>query len=167
MNGEILFPVVIDKDDDSEFGVTVPDLPGCFSAGRTVEEAMSQAKEAIASHLEALAEEGIDVPRPKPVGNREDLADYLGDGGFVALIGVDASWLLGRHKRINITLPERLIPKIDKTAESMGETRSSFLAKSALFYLEQFAAMEPVTVARPPSRGKAARRGRTGKKAAG
>jgi len=74
---------------------------------------------------------------------------------------------LGRHKRINITLPERLIPKIDKTAESMGETRSSFLAKSAILYLEQFGAMEPVGKARPPSRGKAVRRRRTSKKAAG
>ena len=46
------FPVVIHKAKDSDYGVTVPDLPGCFSAGRTVDEAFEMAKEAIELHLE-------------------------------------------------------------------------------------------------------------------
>ena len=45
------FLVVIHKDDDSDYGVTVPDLPGCFSAGSTIEEALENTKEAIALHL--------------------------------------------------------------------------------------------------------------------
>ena len=48
------YPVVIHKDKDSNFGVTVPDLPGCFSAGATVPEALQQIKEAIECHLEGL-----------------------------------------------------------------------------------------------------------------
>jgi len=45
------YPVVIHKDVESICGVTVPDLPGCFSAGETLEEAVESAQEAIACHL--------------------------------------------------------------------------------------------------------------------
>ena len=41
------YPVVIHKDPDSDYGVTVPDLPGCFTAGDTVDDAIAQAAEAI------------------------------------------------------------------------------------------------------------------------
>jgi predicted RNase H-like HicB family nuclease len=45
------FLVVLHKDDNSDYGVTVPDLPGCFSAGSTIEKAVENTKEAIALHL--------------------------------------------------------------------------------------------------------------------
>ena len=41
------YPVVIHKDNNSDYGVTVPDLPGCFSAGSSIEEALQQVKEAV------------------------------------------------------------------------------------------------------------------------
>jgi predicted RNase H-like HicB family nuclease len=44
------------------YGVAVPDLPGCFSAGDTVEEAFDNAREAIEAHCEVLAEQGKEVP---------------------------------------------------------------------------------------------------------
>jgi len=45
------FPVVIHKDPDSDYGVTVPDLAGCFSAGSTVDEAFANAVEAAECHI--------------------------------------------------------------------------------------------------------------------
>ena len=57
------YPVVLHKDRDSDYGVTVPDLPGCFSAGKTVDEALAMAKEAIELHIEELIDEGLPVPR--------------------------------------------------------------------------------------------------------
>ena len=48
------YPVVIHKNNASDFGVTIPDLPGCFSAGSSMVEALQQAKEAIECHLEGL-----------------------------------------------------------------------------------------------------------------
>ena len=42
------YPIAIETGDDSHaFGVVVPDLPGCFSAGDTLDEAIDNAKEAI------------------------------------------------------------------------------------------------------------------------
>ena len=45
------YPVVIHKDPDSDYGVTVPDLPGCFSAGTTLDEVLVNAREAIECHI--------------------------------------------------------------------------------------------------------------------
>mgnify|MGYP002756391490 CR=1 FL=1 len=53
----IHLPVAIHKDPASVYGVSVPDLPGCFSAGETVEEAMENVREAIGFHIEGLLED--------------------------------------------------------------------------------------------------------------
>ncbi|WP_373507478.1 type II toxin-antitoxin system HicB family antitoxin [Thiocapsa sp.] len=54
------FPVVLHTDDGVRFGVTVPDLPGCFSAGDTFDAALDSAVEAIDLHLEGLTDDGAD-----------------------------------------------------------------------------------------------------------
>ena len=55
---------LIHKDPDSDYGVSFPDLPGCITAGRTVEEAREMASEALALHLEALEAYGEEIPKP-------------------------------------------------------------------------------------------------------
>ena len=52
------YPVVVHKDPHSDYGVTVPDLPGCFSAGETLDEALQEVVEAIEAHLEGLLLDG-------------------------------------------------------------------------------------------------------------
>ena len=56
------FPIVIHKDTCSGYGVTVPDLPGCFSAGDTLDEAIESARESIACHVEGLLMDGEPDP---------------------------------------------------------------------------------------------------------
>ena len=55
---------LIHKDTDSDYGVSFPDLPGCITAGRTVEEAREMAAEALALHLETLEAYGEEIPKP-------------------------------------------------------------------------------------------------------
>jgi predicted RNase H-like HicB family nuclease len=59
------YPIVIHKNLDSSYGVTAPDLPGCFSAGDTLEEAMLNATEAIECHIQGLLIDGEEIPRPQ------------------------------------------------------------------------------------------------------
>jgi predicted RNase H-like HicB family nuclease len=49
------------------YGVAVPALPGCFSAGDTLEEAYDNAVEAIEAYCEVLAEDGKDMPSAAPM----------------------------------------------------------------------------------------------------
>ena len=72
------YPVVIHKDVESVYGVTVPDLPGCFSAGDTLEEAVESAQEAIACHLEGLLMDGEPIPAKESLETHQASDDYKG-----------------------------------------------------------------------------------------
>ena len=55
------FKVHIEPDEDGVFVATAPALPGCISQGKTEEEAVANIQEAIALHLECMAEDGARV----------------------------------------------------------------------------------------------------------
>ena len=129
------YPVVIHKDGASGYGVSVPDLPGCFSAGDTLEEAVESAQEAIACHLEGLLMDGEPLPAMQSLETLQAGEDY--QGGLWALVDVDISKLSSKTKRINITLPARVLAIVDEAAAREGETRSGLLARAALSYVER------------------------------
>ena len=127
------YPVVIHKDKSSDYGVTVPDLPGCFSAGETVEDALTNTVEAMECHLEGLLFDGEAIPEAQPVEVHQKNRFY--DGGTWALVSVDLSRLSSKAKRINITLPERVLALVDEEAKREGESRSGLLARAVLEYI--------------------------------
>ena len=127
------YPVVIHKDPDSDYGVTVPDLPGCFSAGETIDEALNEAIEAIECHVEAMLIDGEPIPAPNPIERHKNNPDY--QDGVWALVDVDITRLSGKTKRVNITLPEQILALMDKYAAEHGETRSKFITQAAITYL--------------------------------
>jgi predicted RNase H-like HicB family nuclease len=129
------FPVVVHKDESSGYGVTVPDLPGCFSAGDSIEEAILSGHEAIACHLEGLLMDGEPIPERGAVEAHQVNLEYK--GGIWALVEVDVSRLSSRTRRVNITVPERVLAIVDKMAAREGETRSGLLARAALSYAER------------------------------
>jgi predicted RNase H-like HicB family nuclease len=120
------YAVVVHHDQGSAYGVSVPDLPGCFSAGDSFDEALENVIEAIEFHLEGLAEEGLDIPRADPIDAHLDNPDYAdGTWGFV---DIDLTPYLGKTEKINVTLPSAVIRKID----AKHKNRSRFLAEAAL-----------------------------------
>lgn len=82
------YPIAIHKDSDSDYGVTVPDLPGCFSAGATIDEAMLMAREAISLHISSLLEDGLEVPLPGDIEALRRQPDYA--DAIWAIVSVDA-----------------------------------------------------------------------------
>ncbi|MFW6059541.1 MAG: type II toxin-antitoxin system HicB family antitoxin [Phycisphaeraceae bacterium] len=85
------FPIAIHKDPDSDYGVTVPDLPGCFSAGSTIDEAMLMAREAIQLYLESVWEDGGEWPTPSDIEKLRQNPDYAGAIWAVVSVDFDAS----------------------------------------------------------------------------
>ena len=57
--------VRIDKDTDSDWGASVPDLPGCVATGKTIDVALRRIEAAIALHLDGMREDGLRPPRPR------------------------------------------------------------------------------------------------------
>lgn len=127
------YPVVIHRDASSVYGVTVPDLPGCFSAGDTFEEALEAVQEAIACHLEGLLMDGISLPMKTSL--EIHLANDDFEGGLWALVSVDISKLTSKSKRINITIPARVLAIVDEAATREGETRSGLIARAVLSFV--------------------------------
>ena len=56
---------LIRKEPETEFWVDIPDIPGCVSAGKTVDEARANFAEAIDFHIEGLLQEGAPIPEPR------------------------------------------------------------------------------------------------------
>jgi predicted RNase H-like HicB family nuclease len=126
------YPVVIEPGTESTaHGVVVPDLPGCFSAGDSLEEALVFAKEAIAAWIDAALDAGQDIPQPSPIDllRRQHKAWRT---WIWALVEVDPAALDDTVERVNISLPRRVLRRLDILANRHGETRSGFIARMAL-----------------------------------
>ena len=130
---KMIYPVVIHKDLGTSYGVTVPDLPGCFSAGETMEEALKNVVEAIECHVEGILLDDEHLPLGKAIETHVNEPDY--QGGTWALVDVDISKLGGETQRINISMAERILGKVDTFAKKTNKTRSKLLADAALEYI--------------------------------
>lgn len=126
------FPVVLHKDADSDYGVTIPDVPGCFSAGTTVSEALANIQEALALHFEGVVADGEKLPQAQDVDAHIGNPDYA--GGVWAVVDFDVAPYLGKSVRFNATLPENLLHRIDDVVKKDHRyaSRSGFLATAAL-----------------------------------
>ena len=115
------------KDKDSDFGVSFPDLPGCVTAGRTLEEARTMAAETLTLHLAGMVEDGEALPEASTLDrlvddpNRKDAVAFL----------VEAE-LPEKTVRINITAKESQIEAIDRLARRSGMTRSAYMVRAAV-----------------------------------
>lgn len=112
------------KDKDSDYGVEFPDLPGCVSAGHTLEEAKAMAAEALAGHIACLQEDGEPVPPSSTIDQL--VADPHRADAVMVLVDVDADLL--KAERVNVMIPRHLLGRIDAVS---GGNRSRFLVEAA------------------------------------
>ena len=125
------YPIAIELGDaDHAYGVVAPDLPGCFSAGDTLDEAVDNAKEAIELWLEDVLDDGGSIPEPRTITKHQANPDYA--GWVWAVVSIDLAELSDKAERVNITLPARVLRRIDRAAKEAGESRSGYLARRAL-----------------------------------
>ena len=125
------YPIAIEPGDDrTAFGVVVPDLPGCFSAGDTLDEAIDNAREAIELWLETVIDDGGAVPEPQAISAHQANPDYA--GWIWAVVPIDLAELSDKAERVNITLPARVLRRIDAAAKAAGESRSGYIARRAM-----------------------------------
>ena len=125
------YPVMIEiGDDHNAWGVVVPDLPGCHSAGDTLDEAMEAVEEAAAAWIDATLDAGREIPQPSSVEDAMRKGDF--GGWMVGFVNVDPALLDNIIERVNITLPKRVLLRLDAKARAVGESRSSYIARMAV-----------------------------------
>lgn len=125
------YPVAIEPGHaDQAFGVVVPDLPGCFSAGDTLDEAMSGVEEAAAAWIDATLDAGGALPPPSDLGTLRDRPEFA--GWSFGVVTIDPAILDDTTERVNITLPRRVLERLDAQARRAGESRSGYIAQMTL-----------------------------------
>ena len=125
------YPIFIEVGSDlTAYGVVVPDLPGCFSAGDTLDEAVEAAKEAAAAWIDAAMDSGIHIPRPSALDSLRQHQEYL--GWIVGIIDLEDAMADDTIERVNITLPRRVLRRLDDLAKAKGQSRGAFISDLTL-----------------------------------
>src|SRR5450759_5203092 len=135
------------------YGVVVPDLPGCTSAGSTTDEALRNAVEAVRLWVEDAIDDGEALPTPRSVEAlraEPEIAAALAEGAALSIVPLllDA----GRAVRASLSLDAGLLDAIDEAAKAHGLTRSAFLASAARENMEGRAGSLGIPVDTPAAR---------------
>lgn len=120
MKDRYIFPAVFDYDKDG-ISITFPDLPGCISCGKTDEEALSMAKDALGGHLFCLEEENYNIPEPTSA-----LKIKHADNQVIVLIDI---WMPPVRESINnkainktVTIPQWLLTEAKAADINFSQT---------------------------------------------
>jgi predicted RNase H-like HicB family nuclease len=125
------YPIAIETGDETKaFGVVVPDLPGCFSAGDDLDSAIAGAEEAVAAWIDAALDAGEAIPMPSQLDDLRSNAAY--SDWIFGVVTIDPALLDDSIERINITLPRRVLRRLDALAKAAGESRSGYVAQLTL-----------------------------------
>lgn len=123
----MLYPVYVHVGDANHaHGVTIPDLPGCFSAADDWQDLLGAIQEAVEVYFE---DEVQAIPTPSELTNL--MLDPQYQDGVWMLAEIDLERVRSRSVRLNISLPEGLVRRIDAQAKARHLSRSGFLAQAA------------------------------------
>jgi predicted RNase H-like HicB family nuclease len=117
------------------YGVRIPDLPGCYGAGRSPEAALTDAMSAAREWLAHRATKGETLPKPRTMAQilkAEEIDPAANEMAVLVPVILDK----GRTVRANLTLDAGLLEAIDAEAEKRGLSRSAFVASLARERLE-------------------------------
>jgi predicted RNase H-like HicB family nuclease len=116
------------------YGVSFLDFPGIASGGRTVDEAIARGRETLAFHVAGIIESGDFMPTLRSLEELradKEVIREMRDVKRVCLVEVPFE-IPGKPVRVNISIEDRLLEVIDRTAKTRGQSRSAFLAEAAL-----------------------------------
>lgn len=119
------YPAVIYRGEEG-FGVVFPDLDGCVSYGKTVQEATIKAEEALSGHIALMVRDGDVLPDATEMDHVESDTDGEEVARVLVKVELPARWV-----RVNISMEENLLSRIDTAAKRHGMSRSGFLAEAA------------------------------------
>lgn len=121
------FTALIHKDDGSAYGLTFPDLPGCFAAADNWDGIPAAAAEALDLWFEDMPD--VEPASIDDIRARDDVRSELAEGAVLMPVPyISADTALARA---NISIERGLLRAIDEVAKERGMTRSSFIASAA------------------------------------
>jgi predicted RNase H-like HicB family nuclease len=109
--------------------VIFPDFPGCVSQGESALEALKNAEEALALHVEGMVADGQELP-PESQPNEPDREWVLKIDMQQPVHAFLKATVPGKSVRMDITMDRALVERLDAAASREGTTRSGYLARA-------------------------------------
>jgi len=119
-------------DDKHAWSVHFPGLPGCFSAGDTMQEAATNARDALLLYIEDQLERGLPLTGATSLDDLKQDKRYTGPRWTWMPAFLDLDELLGAAQRVNLMIPRIALVRIDAAATRAAQSRSSFMVDAAL-----------------------------------
>ncbi|KQW79695.1 type II toxin-antitoxin system HicB family antitoxin [Brevundimonas sp. Root1279] len=124
---------VVEESSQGGYGVWFPDLPGCVSAGDDLDEACTNAVEALSLHLDGMIEDGQEPPEARSMDQVDKDLDKPAGRFIYSAITAEVE---DDGERVNVYLPKSLLTQIKRFGERTGiDNRSTFLRLAARQYL--------------------------------
>jgi predicted RNase H-like HicB family nuclease len=112
------------------YGISFPDFPGCIAGGETLDEALRRGRDALEFHVESMVDVGEALPKIRDIAEIKADPEFAVDFADAVVAVLDAE-VPAKAVRVNISIDERLLDRIDRAAQATGETRSGFMAAAA------------------------------------
>jgi predicted RNase H-like HicB family nuclease len=122
------FPMIVYKSEGSGYGGLLPDFPGCYPMGESLDALMADVQDAVETWM------GGEDPAIFPVASSLELVQASPDarGRILVLVDINTDFLESVAERVNITVPRYALAAIDKLAKAQGLSRSAYMVRSAL-----------------------------------
>lgn len=121
---EVSYAAAFERQPDGGYTVTFPEVPGVITEGDDLKEAWFNAREALELMLEAIVEDGDGLPESRPV---DVIAAAMTPGTIVQLVTAVAPT---KAVRINVTMDEALLDRVNRRVDELGQSRSGFIAEA-------------------------------------
>ncbi len=122
------FPMIIYKSSNSAYGGLLPDFPGCYPMGDTLDMLLAAVQDAVETWMEG--EDPALFPLPSLLESVQSSPEA--QGRVLLLVDVDTAFLEKVTERVNITVPRYALAAIDKMAKIRGLSRSAYMVRSSL-----------------------------------
>lgn len=133
------------KDGHGTYAVDFPDLPGCFTEGDSLPEALDNARECLTGYLKACKKRNEDMPSPSSAAEVQKKAEIncrnleidIPEGTFYQAVQADV--LDEKPIQVSVSMLPSVVTLVDRAARLAGMTRSGFLATAAKKYAQEVA----------------------------
>ena len=122
----VVYPAFVTGNRDSGYEARFPDLPDLTVRAASQGELMATARDSLHKRLEKMTADGVDWPEPSEISGLGSHPDATGAGTLLVDVDIDDAPV-----RVNISIGERLLKRIDQAAEARGMTRSGFIAMAS------------------------------------
>jgi len=118
----VLYFAVVTPKAEGGYSAEFPDLPGVVATGADMGGLLAAARETVLAQLQALADDGQEWPKPTP-------GDLLRPDppAFALVVDVHVD---DPPVRVNISIGEQLLKRLDAAAAARGASRSGFIAQA-------------------------------------